>query len=201
MVLLGLALMAGGVLFCSDALASRVLGRMDAEWRDEVQRASPFNFPADWAVEDWWHIMGAFGIALAACNGPLQDPKSRRLIACVARVGRGRRGHSRCCLSALLCPADSGAGLPLALAVAIPANSFGISARLQLVAARRPGDASRCRGARRLPGKHRGRSASVSRPVAHPGSIRFLLDSAATKLETAPRPDTLRPRHWLAHRV
>ena len=85
-LVLGLMLLAGGALLCSDSLAGRLLGRMDVEWRDVVRRTSPYNFPADWAVEDWWHILAAFGIALAACSGPLQSPKSRRLLAAVAGI-------------------------------------------------------------------------------------------------------------------
>ncbi|HEV8060944.1 MAG TPA: hypothetical protein VGP68_13780, partial [Gemmataceae bacterium] len=56
-VVLCLAVLAGGGLLCSDSLAGRLLGRMDGEWRDAVRRASPYNFPADWAAEDWWHIL------------------------------------------------------------------------------------------------------------------------------------------------
>jgi hypothetical protein len=85
-VALAVMFLAGGALLCFDSLAARLLGRMDLEWRDVVRRTSPYSFPAEWAVEDWWHILGAFGIALAACNGPLQRPTSRRLIACVASV-------------------------------------------------------------------------------------------------------------------
>ncbi len=85
-VVLSLALLAGASLLCFDSLASRLLGRMDGEWRDAVQRANPYNFPSEWAPEDWWHILGALGIALAACTGPLRSSTRQRLIACVAAV-------------------------------------------------------------------------------------------------------------------
>ena len=72
LVALVLVIVASGALFLSDSLAGRLLGRMDAEWRDCVQISHPYGFPAEWAAQDWWHILGALGIAVAAIAGPLR---------------------------------------------------------------------------------------------------------------------------------
>ena len=91
-------LAAGGILLCSDALASRFLGRMDGAWREAVRRACPYNFPAEWTGEDWAYILSALGIALAACAGPLRGSTQMRLMACVAAVAAAGLGiHSAGC--------------------------------------------------------------------------------------------------------
>lgn len=82
-----LALLSAAALMSFDSIAGRILGTMDGEWRDAVRRANPYAFPGEWALEDWLHILGALGIALAACTGALPGSKSRRLIACTAAVG------------------------------------------------------------------------------------------------------------------
>jgi hypothetical protein len=84
---LAAALLGAIALLSSATWAGRILGVMDSEWRDAVRRANPYSFPAQWAPEDWLHILGALGVAVAAFTGALSGSRQRRLIACVAVVG------------------------------------------------------------------------------------------------------------------
>ncbi len=76
----------GCALLFVDSLAGRWLGHMDDLWREASRRANPYNFPAEWAGQDWFHLLVALGIALAACASCLHGT-AKRLVACVAGVG------------------------------------------------------------------------------------------------------------------
>lgn len=81
-------------LVCSflltEPLADKLLGRMDAEWREAVRIANPYNFPSEWAAQDWLQILAALGIAAAATAGPVQDRRLQRfvwILSIVAMLG------------------------------------------------------------------------------------------------------------------
>jgi hypothetical protein len=85
--ILGALLLPGCALVCFEVIPDRFLGQMDAGWRDATRRANPYNFPSEWAGQDWLHLLIAVGIASAACGGLLRRSDRGRLILCVTGVG------------------------------------------------------------------------------------------------------------------
>ncbi len=84
---LGALILSVCALICFDVIPDRFLGHMDTDWRDATRRANPYNFPSEWAGQDWMHLLIAVGIAAAACGGLLRRSDRGRLILCVTGVG------------------------------------------------------------------------------------------------------------------
>lgn len=51
--LAGSAIAAAAVVLAVESIGKRVFGAMDAEWREAIMQASPFNFPSLWDRADW----------------------------------------------------------------------------------------------------------------------------------------------------
>lgn len=66
--------------------AGRFLGTMDESWREAIRVANPYNFPSEWATQDWLQIGVAAGIVLAAAALPIFDAARRRLLVSILAV-------------------------------------------------------------------------------------------------------------------
>jgi hypothetical protein len=63
-----------------------LLGHMDGEWREQIRRAGPWNFPSEWTADDLANVLVAFGIVLTAGWSLRGNPPVRRLVLLIAAV-------------------------------------------------------------------------------------------------------------------
>lgn len=83
---LGLTAIAGGVLFY-EPLGLRVFGEMDDAWRQTIMHASPFNFPSQWAPQDWWALAWQLTVlGTVAWHWRTAEPAKSRLLAVLGLV-------------------------------------------------------------------------------------------------------------------
>ena len=84
---LGALVLAACALVCFDFVPTHLLAQMDTDWADATRRANPYNFPSEWAGQDWLHLLIALGIIAAASGGILRRSAQGLLIRCVTAVG------------------------------------------------------------------------------------------------------------------
>ena len=55
-------LLAAFAILLTPALGTRLFGDFDHEWRSRVHAASPYAFPSEWLLADWFRIVFALGV-------------------------------------------------------------------------------------------------------------------------------------------
>lgn len=89
-VLLLTLIMLAGVALATllPPLGNAIYKSMDAEWREGVRRASPYDFPTLWGVADWFNVGVSLTLAvMGAIWVRRDDPQTSRFLAVAAFMG------------------------------------------------------------------------------------------------------------------